>query len=174
MKPISFTTALSKESFAPFGQAILGADESPNYSGGGWTSLFPAGKADLPKGELGWVRTTQPKNLLITGMERHPDPEVLWTVTEPLIQAVAPPGDLTIHTEQPISSQVKAFLILPGQVIIMSPATWHAPAFPASKEVEALYYFIGVDHPREPGWEDTPWIPFSDAKAITISLPEKA
>lgn len=99
-------------------------------------------------------------------MERHPDSEILWTVDVPLIQTIVRAGDLNDHTEQPDAEEVEAFIIEPGQVIIMNPGTWHAPAIPTLGK--ALYFFIGCDHPREPGWEDTPWIPFENEKEVVI------
>jgi len=50
----------------------------------------------------------------------------------------------------------------------MNPGIWHAPAFPASKG-KALYYFIGCDHPREPGRENLAWIPFANNASVSVA-----
>lgn len=159
---------LAIQSFAPYGQAILGAEGKPNYTGDGWTSLFPAGKAHVPQGELGWVITMPSKSgFIVAGMEREPEVEMIWPTTGPIIQTVAPPGNLQNHKEQPNAEEVRAFLIKPGQVIIMHPGTWHYAAFPAGEKQES-YYFLTRDHPREPGWEDVAWIPFQDGSRVKI------
>lgn len=94
---------LTKEAFSPFGQVCLCPDMTPNYSGDGWTSLFPAAKAHLPNAELGWLVSKKPKdNLIIPGMEREPEIEMIWPVTEPLIHVVALPGDWQIMRNSPI------------------------------------------------------------------------
>lgn len=78
---------LTVKAFAPFGQAILGSLGKPNYSGDGWTSLFPIGRAHVPNGEIGWVKTNPPKGgLVVSGMEREPEVEIIWPVDGPIIQ----------------------------------------------------------------------------------------
>lgn len=150
---------LTVENFLPYGQAILGAIGNPNYIGDGWESFFPAAKTHIPQGELGWVLTKPPKQgLIVTGMEREPEVEIIWPITGSLIHVVALPGDLSDHSEQPDALTAKAFIVKPGQIIIMHPGTWHYASFSANED-EVLYYFITKDHPREPGWEDVPWIP---------------
>lgn len=161
---------LTTKAFAPFGQAILGAKTKPNYQGDGWISLFPAGSAVFPKAEIGWVLTKRPKDeILITEMERHPDPEIIWTVNSPIIQAVVPAGNLSNFKEEPDGEKMQAFIIRPGQVIIMEKGTWHAPAIPLLDK-ETLYYFIGTDHPREPEREDLAWIPLKDNKVVELLI----
>ena len=161
---------LTKKSFAPYGQVCLGPNAKPNYSGEGWKSLFPAAKAHLPQAELGWVVSKKPENeLIISGMEREPEIEMIWPVTEPLIHVVALPGDLKNHAEQPNIKTVKAFIILPGQVILMHPGTWHYASFPLTSD-EVFYYFLTKDHPRDPGGENTAWVPFFGNETIKIEL----
>ena len=160
---------LTIKGFEPFGQVILGAEGSPNYVDANWKSLFPTARINLPGGELGWVITKKPKNgMIVSGMEREPEMEMIWPTDKPIIQIVSLPGDLKDHKEQPDAKNAKAFLIKPGQVIIMHPGTWHFAAFPADS-AKAFYYFATKDHPREKGWEDVAWIPFKDCDAIEIN-----
>jgi ureidoglycolate lyase len=159
---------LTESSFAPFGQVVMGSAGAPNYSGEGWKSLFPAAKAHIPNGEIGWVITKPKEEYIVYGMEREPEVEIIWPVTGPIIHVVAPPGDLKNHTEQPNAQKTKAFIVQPGQIIIMHPGTWHYASFPAGNE-GVFYYFITKDHPREPGWEDVPWVPFYDNKKIALA-----
>lgn len=159
---------LNIEAFKPFGQVVLGSVGKPNYEDRSWKSLFPVAKTHLPQGELGWVISKKPQNgMVIKGMEREPQIEIIWPVDKPIIQVVSLPGNLGDHSEQPDAESAKAFLIKPGQVIIMKPGTWHYAAFPASSK-EVFYYFMTKDHPREPGWENVAWIPLKKGKVIQL------
>lgn len=158
---------LTIEGFAPYGQAVLGPTGKPNYAGYRWTSLFPAGQAHVPLGEVGWVLTEPLEELVVTGMEREPEVEMIWPVTGSLIHVVALPGKLTDHAQQPDAATAKAFIIRPGQVIIMHPGTWHYASFPLEGK-STFYYFLTKDHPREPGWEEVPWVPLQGNTSIRI------
>ncbi|MDP3917835.1 MAG: ureidoglycolate lyase [Candidatus Woesebacteria bacterium] len=159
---------LNIETFKPFGQIVLGPVEKPNYKDISWKSLFPVAQIHLPQGELGWVISKKPKKgMIIEGMEREPEIEIIWPVDKPIIQVVSIPGNLSDHSEQPNAKSTKAFLIKPGQVIIMKAGTWHYAAFPAGSK-EVFYYFMTKDHPREPGWKDVAWVPFKDEVVIEI------
>jgi len=161
---------LTTKAFKPFGQAIMGPVEKPNYKEGSWKSFFPVAKAHLPQGELGWVITKKSKReMIVEGMEREPEIEIIWPTEKPIIQMVSLPGNLKDHTEQPDVAKAKAFLVKPGQVIIMKPGTWHYAAFPADSK-EVFYYFITKDHPREPGWKDVAWIPFKNKRLLKLSF----
>ncbi|GEM_PF-1320638 len=161
---------LTVEGFAPYGQAVLGPTEKPNYEGDGWISLFPAGQTHVPKGELGWVLTKPPKQgLIVTGMEREPEVEIMWPVTGALIHVVALPGNLKNHSEQPDALTAKAFVLHPGQVIIMHPGTWHYVSFPLEPK-ETFYYFLTKNHLRETGWKDVPWVPLKRNMVIKIKV----
>ncbi len=160
---------LSVKTFKPFGQAVLGSIGKSNYKATSWKSLFPVAQIHLPQGELGWVISKKPKKgMIIEGMEREPEIEIIWPVGKPIIQVVSLPGNLEDHSEQPDAETSKAFLIKPGQVIIMKPGTWHYAAFPADSK-EVFYYFITKDHPREPGWENVAWVPFKNNATTKIN-----
>lgn len=158
---------LSAESFAPYGQVLLGSVGKPNYKGKGWTSLFPSVKINIPDGELGWVIATKSSKNIIPGMEREPEVEMIWPINGSIVQTVGLPGNLHDHSEQPDAGNIKAFVVNPGQVIIMNPGTWHYAALPF-KQKKVTYYFLTKDHPREPGWEKVAWVPFLENKIITI------
>lgn len=159
---------LTIEGFASYGQVVVGPIGKPNYTGDGWASLFPAGQVHVPRGELGWVLTEPPEEeLVVTGMEREPEVEMIWPVTGSLIHVVSLPGDLADYTEQPDPATAKAFIIHPGQVMIMHPGTWHYASFPLEKK-ETFYYFLTKDHPREPGWEEVAWVPLQGNTIIRI------
>ena len=158
---------LTVASFAPYGQAILPAQPPAPKRGDDWDCWFPVGTLS-PGTQAAGIVTTRPTKAPITTMEREPKTEFLLPITGPLIQAVAIPGDITDHFEQPDATTVKAFIIQPGQAIIMAPGTWHWAALPVGDE-EVLYYFVGEAHDPEPGREASPWIPFVDDNMVRLS-----
>jgi len=156
--------------FSEFGQVVLGARGKANYKGEDWKSLFPIAKLNLEEAELGWVKSKKSKgNLLIAGMEREPEVEIIIPTDAPLVHVVALSGNLDNHLEQPNADKAKAFIVYPGQILIMHPGTWHYTSFPY-KNKEAYYYFITKDHPREKGWEDVVWVPFYRSEVIEVVL----
>lgn len=157
---------LTVQSFAPFGQAILGASGTPQYQGDGWQCRFPDGDTHLPDGKIGWVTVQPLTEKVVIGMERESEVEMIWPVDQPIIQAVAAPKNLEDHTAQPEADQVRAFLISPGQVIIMHRGTWHYAAF-AAGETPSLYYFI--TSPRPPAWQKETWVPFQNKETIIVA-----
>ena len=109
--------------FAPYGQAILPPQHPAPKRGDDWDCWFPLGTFSVGTQAVGIV-TTRPTLAPITAMEREPKTEFLLPITGPLIQAVALPGNLSDHSEEPDGATVRAFIIQPGQAIIMAPGTW--------------------------------------------------
>lgn len=159
---------LTPESFAPYGQAILVPAGPAPKQGKDWDCWFGLGELGEMGPVVGFVKT-RPTDELITTMERETKTEFLLPITGPVVQAVAVPGDLSDHSEQPDAGTVRAFRIEPGQAIIMAPGTWHWAALPAGDE-EVHYYFIGEPHPPEPGREASPWVPFEQDETVHICL----
>ena len=158
---------LTSERFAPFGQAILKPDADPTSNGNGWACWFDVGRlagTDLRIGQVVARRTSKP----VAVMERHPDEEFLLPVDGPLIQVVAPAGDLDDPTGRPDVGGAVAFRIGPGEAVVVAPGVWHAAALPMNEA--ALYYFTGLPHPPEPGREDSPWVPFADGSVLRIKV----
>jgi ureidoglycolate lyase len=159
---------LTIDGFAPYGQAILLPEDPAPKQGEDWDCWFPLGTVSEGRTAVGIV-TTRPTDGLITAMEREPKMEFLLPTSGAVIQAVALPGDLSDHTQQPDATTVKAFIIKPGQVIIMGPGTWHWAALPLKEET--LYYFATEPHPPEPGREASPWVPFLNGDTVRILIP---
>ncbi len=149
---------LTVEAFAPYGQAILPPTTPAPKTGEDWDCWFGMGSFGTCNPVVGMV-LTRPTDGTVSSMEREDKVEFLIPITGPVIQTVALPGDLSDHTQQPDAQTVRAFIIRPGQCIIMSPGTWHWAAMPLEKE-QVLYYFVGTPHPPEPGREASPWVPF--------------
>lgn len=159
---------LTAERFAPYGQAILFPDNPAPKRGEDWDCWLPLGRLSEGTHAVGIV-TTRPTDGQITTMEREPKTEFLLPINGAVVQAVALPGDLTDHTQQPDAATVKAFIIKPGQAIIMAPGTWHWAALPLEQR-EVLYYFVTEPHAPEPGRESSPWVPFQYADTIRVSI----
>lgn len=161
---------LTEENIAPYGRAIsVPVNQSPR-TGPDWDCWFGLGEMSLGKGQVGIV-TTRPAGGLVAKMERHPTTEFLLPITGPVIQALGLPGNFYDHTEDPDASQVRAFIIYPGQAIIMAPATWHWAAIPLHDE-EVLYYFMAQPHELEPGRGPDLMLPFSNGDSVRVLVPE--
>jgi ureidoglycolate lyase len=161
---------LTLEGFAPFGEAILIPKTASSSFGKAWECWFPLGDLGDQIGSVGMV-ITSPTDGLIESMEREPTKEFLVPLRDPIVQAVAPPGDVEDPNEQPDPESVRAFIIRPGQAIIMSPGTWHWAAMPLSNE-PATYLFVGEDHPPLPGRESSPWVPYLNNYKARVVLPQ--
>ncbi|HBY93138.1 MAG TPA: hypothetical protein DEP84_04095 [Chloroflexi bacterium] len=159
---------LTVEGFAPYGQAVLVPEIPAPKTGEDWDCWFGLGSLSESRAAVGIV-LTRPTNRLITTMEREPTTEFLLPISGLVIQAVAVPGDLTDHGQQPDASTVRAFIIRPGQAIIMAPGTWHWAALPLDRET--LYYFVTEPHPLEPGREASPWVPFKNGDTVRVVIP---
>jgi ureidoglycolate lyase len=158
---------LSVEGFAPYGQAVLVPRTPAPKTGEDWDCWFGLGSFGECNPVVGIV-ITRLTDGVVTTMERENKVEFLLPITGPVIQAVAPPGDLSDHTQQPDAATVRAFIIRPGQAIIMAPGTWHWAALPL--EGKTLYYFVGEPHPPEPGREASPWVPFQGNSRVRVQL----
>jgi ureidoglycolate lyase len=160
---------LSVEAFTPYGQAILPPTTPAPKMGEDWDCWFGMGSFGASDPVVGMV-LTRPTDGVVTAMEREDKVEFLIPISGPVIQAVALPGDLSDHTQQPDAATVRAFIIRPGQCIIMAPGTWHWASLPL-EEKEVLYYFVGTPHPPEPGREASPWIPFYKGECVRVKKP---
>ena len=103
----------------------------------------------------------------VVAMERHPDIELLVPITGPMIQVVAPGRDLADATEQPRAEEAIAFVLQPGEAVVVAPGVWHSAAMPVAEET--LYMFAGLPHAPEPGREASPWIAFEGDSAVTVA-----
>lgn len=159
-------TRLTREAFAPFGQAVPVPEGPPTSFGESFDCWFGVGTLHGSNLHLGQVRARRPADGCITTMERHPDIELLMPAAGALIQVVAPGRDLADASEQPRAEEAVAFLIAPGEAVVVAPGVWHAAALPADDET--LYWFAGLPHAPEKGREATPWIAFAEDAAVTL------
>lgn len=157
---------LSIEAFAPFGQAILAPTRPAKKTGEDWDCWFGLGDFSRGKHVVGIVQT-RPVPGIIEAMEREPKTEFLLPITGPIIQVVALPGDLADQRLQPDAATCRAFIIRPGQAIIMSPGTWHWAGLPL-EDREILYYFVTEPHLPPAGRETSPWVPFQNNVKVHV------
>ena len=149
-----------------FATAIL-VPNRPARTGLGWDCWFGLGEMSLGRIHAGIVRT-RPAGGLVPMMERHPTTEFLVPISGPVIQPLGLPGNFDNHSEDPDPATVRAFIIQPGQAIIMHPATWHWAALPLFEE-EVLYYFMTEPHHLEPGRHDL-MVPFPQGDTVRVVL----
>ena len=161
--------ALSAEAFEPFGRAVTLPSGSPSSFGDHFDCWFNMAELTGRDLKLGQVIARRGEGIVAT-MERHPDIEFLLPVTGPLIQVVAPGRDLADNHEAPDAAEAIAFLLHPGEAVVVAPGVWHAAAMPVTEET--LYMFAGLPHAPEPGREASPWIPFDASARVAVGTPE--
>lgn len=157
---------LTREAFAPFGQAVPKPAGRPTSAGEAFDCWFGVGTLHGRDLRLGQVLARRPAGGVVEAMERHPDIELLMPATGPLVQVVAPGRDLADPLEQARAGEAVAFLLEPGEAVVVAPGVWHAAAMPAGPET--LYWFAGLPHLPEPGREASPWIAFAGGARIAI------
>lgn len=157
--------ALTVERFAPYGEAILVPSVPAPKTGDDWDCWFGLGVLRCTNPKVGIV-ITRPASGRFDAMEREPIVEFLLPITGAVIQAVGLPGDLGDFRQVPEAHNVRAFLVEPGQAIVMAPGTWHCAAMPVEGKV--LYYFATEEHPPEPGRGSSPWIKFANGDVVQV------
>jgi ureidoglycolate lyase len=157
--------ALDDEAFRPFGRAVKLPQARARKRGIDWDCWFELGSLGACEPSVGIV-LTRPTDGRIEQMEREPTSELLLPVTGAVVQAVAPPGDLDDAGAQPDADAVAAFVVEPGEAVIMAPGTWHWAAIPLRGET--LYYFVTQAQRLEPG--QSPWVPFRAGRTVKIDL----
>ena len=156
---------LTREGFLPYGQAILPPQLPAPKQGKDWDCWVPLGALGEGAPSVGIVLTRSTPGI-IRAMEREPKTEFLLPITGPVVQAVALPGDLSDPGERPAAATVRAFIVHPGQAIIMSPGTWHWAALPLNQE-EVLYYFATE---LRPPTSAGPWISFQNGDTTRLRI----
>jgi ureidoglycolate lyase len=119
---------LTVAGFAPFGRC-LSLDGTPDpavvaTAGPGWTdSRTLAPLIDGP-GSLG-LATGAVLPTAVRRMERHDDTEeATFPAGRPFVLAVAPAADAV-----PRAEAIRAFLVRPGQAVVLDRGTWHDAAY---------------------------------------------
>ncbi|MFI5387153.1 MAG: ureidoglycolate lyase, partial [Fimbriimonadales bacterium] len=156
---------LSVEAFGPFGEiAQVSSGTPPNLKGPTWNCWYPIARipGSLPL-LLGLVETG-PLSGEVTLMERHEGRvEVVIALDRPILQVVAP---ATTRLRRPMAKTVRAFVVRPGESVILAPGTWHAAAATADDNVSR--YLFGLpessDSDVDSGWTTI------DGGAVAVDL----
>jgi ureidoglycolate hydrolase len=108
----------------------------------------------------------EPGHKTVSQMEHHRNrAEWVFAIDKPVIQLVSLPGDSL--TERPDSQKAQAFLILPGQGVLIYKGIWHAAGI-APGEEHVLYGFVlGKESEAEEGI-DKGMLPFFDEGIVRI------
>jgi ureidoglycolate lyase len=159
---------LSPQAFSPFGQVLMPLPGQPaDTSGAGWQCWYPL--ARMAQGidwQIGLVRT-EPRPIVLDALERHlARPEWVLALDKPLIQTVALSGPQ--EAGAPDASTSKAFLIQPGQGVLLAAGVWHGVGLPAGKET-TQYGFVLAAQPPDPH-ENSGWVSFSGNVTVKISV----
>lgn len=158
---------LSEKAFAPYGKVVSLPDSSPNKQGQGWKCWLPVSLVSTTTDlGLGMV-VTQERPLVVTEMERHVSrEEILWPTDKAVIQPMALPKDLEDPDAVPDLDTVSAFLIKPGQAIVMAKGAWHSAAY--STGGDTLYFFAIEEKDDAVGDMHNPWVTFPDDVSIEV------
>jgi ureidoglycolate lyase len=154
---------LAKNAFSAFGEAALAAQgASPSTAGAGWFCWYPLARirSERPL-ELGLVETA-PVPRQVSVMERHTArPECVLALDAPIIQVVAP----ATASDRPAAEDARAFVIEPGQAVVMAPGTWHAAAMPVGAEAVRYIFLLPAPGPAEAA---EGWTMFSGGETVDI------
>ncbi len=143
---------VTAENFVRYGKVYdLTGDEDPGViwtKGDGWDDAFTCTPLIDGSGHLGMTRGGSAP-WPCTVMERHPlTEEALFCAAEPIVLAVAPASD----ADAPDHSEIEAFIITPGQAVVMHKNVWHDACRGATRATP--YYWMAVC-----GLGESPWIP---------------
>lgn len=159
----------TKQTFSPFGKLILPHQENPDKSGVGWKCWVPLELLEVgsTKLQIGLVELEK-QELKVDQMERHETrEEMLWPIDKPIVQLVGLPRHLMDGDSRPKVEEVKAFLLQPGQIVIMNKGTWHAPAY-ALEDSTSYYYAIELSN--IPERDVQPWRKFQNNEIVSMYM----
>ena len=157
---------LDPESFAPFGQILEIGTVDVGRSGPGWRSWHLPNRIDAD-GLLSFgIVHTALRDIDVVEMERHVNTfELLYPHGSALVQPLAAPHDLTDPDAKPRPEDVEAFIILPGQAIVMHRGTWHSPSYPVTGDTTYTYGSVGSGDQAMPVW-----VPFEDGSRVHVDM----
>lgn len=143
---------VTAENFARYGRVYdLADDADPNViwtQGDGWADGFTGLPLIDGSGHLGMTRGGSAP-WPCTAMERHPETEeALFCAGEPIVLAVAAASE----ADAPHRDDIEAFVIAPGQVVVMHRNVWHDACRGATRPTP--YYWMAIC-----GLGESPWIP---------------
>jgi ureidoglycolate lyase len=112
---------------------------------------------------------TDPRPLQVEALERHDDREEwVYALDQPVVQVVAlsAPG----QPDRPDAASVAAFLLRPGQGVVVERGIWHSAGLPAGQRSVYYGFVLGPARPDAPP-PTNPWIPFAGGECIILEFP---
>ncbi|HEV7322288.1 MAG TPA: ureidoglycolate lyase [Ensifer sp.] len=128
--------------------------------GDGWRDGFTKTPLIDGRGHLGITRGgSAPWHC--SAMERHPlTEEAIFCLADPVILAVA----VASNDDAPCRDDIEAFVIAPGQAVVMDRNVWHDACRGVSGP--APYYWMAVC-----GIGESPWVPVSGGSVNVAAAP---
>jgi ureidoglycolate lyase len=159
--------SLDKDDFLAYGRVIApGPDQPPDLTGRGWQCWYPLGELQTDYLQQIGIDRSEPGHRTISLMERHHNREEwVFAIDKPVIQVVSLPGDTT--TDRPDPKKTQAFLLLPGQGVLINKGIWHAAGI-APGEDPVLYGFVLGKGSKEDEEIDEGMFPFFDDGVVKI------
>lgn len=153
---------VTPENFARYGTVYnLRGNADPSVvwtQGQGWTDGFTRAPLIDGSGHLG-LTSGGPAPWKCIEMERHhKTEEAIFCAAEPVVLAVAPASD----ADAPHRADIEAFVISPGQVVVMKRGVWHDACRGAAGP--ATYFWMAMC-----GLEPNVWLPVQ-AGPLRISV----
>lgn len=116
--------------------------------GDGWKDARTNRSIISSPGSLG-ITQGSPLPCKVYKMERHlHTQEAIFCLSDPIVVAIAICGD----SKQPLSSDIEAVMIRPGEVIVLNKGIWHDACHGINKSVR--YYWLAEEYDGEP----TEWV----------------
>lgn len=163
-----FVTAqpLDAAAFQPYGEIFAPLPGEPaDALGDGWQCWYPLGTLD---GQIAWqvgLVRSEARRRTIVEMERHLErPEWVFALDQALIQGVALSHPST--PSQPDIASFKAFILQPGQGVLIQKGVWHAVGLPAAEE--SLFYGFALAKETPDAQENSGWVAFAGDQRIRI------
>ena len=162
------TQPLDPLAFRPYGRMIAPLPgQTPDFQGEGWRCWVSL--AELDSGihwQAGMVQGEK-RPLVMSEMERHLErPECVFALDRAVVQTVAFSRPDTPGV--PDERALKAFVIQPGQGVMMDKGVWHGVGLPAGDESIRYLFLLGSDRFTSES-ENSGWVPFASEVVVQIS-----
>ncbi len=155
---------LNQENFKKYGVAIMKEGHNPpDSSGEGWECWYPIGEIMMADPTQVGIVTTKPRPIIVDSLEKHQTrKELIFAISDPIVQIVGLSSDKS--SDHPDPGNTQAFLLNPGQGVLVNEGIWHSAAFPYSEKETQYIFFLAEDDKGE----DVGFVPFSNGDSIVV------
>jgi ureidoglycolate hydrolase len=160
---------LTEGNFKKFGKAILVPENTkPDMTGESWECWYPISKLIQNIDFYFGIVLSQPGSLTVEYLERHLDrPEYVIALDNPVIQVVGLTS--TVETQAPDSRQTQAFLIEPGQSVMINPGVWHSASLAIGNVASKYMFLLGAPTNGSKQY-DSGLVKFLNGETIVIKI----